>query len=148
MTERDRRKDHNKPERKWGLRRADLILTAVLVAAGIAGTVLPALLSGQDGSAGEGSLVLEVTADGEAYGTYPLSADAVIDVKTREGTNQLVIQDGAACMQKASCRNQICVESGWISRAGQSIICLPNRVTAEIRDRSGRNDGGYDAIVR
>ena len=36
-------------------------------------------------------------------------------------------------MASASCHNQICVHHKPISETNQSIVCLPNRVSVEIR---------------
>lgn len=47
--------------------------------------------------------------------------------------NIVVIKDGSAFMRDAECKNQICVNSGKISKKGESIICLPNKVTVEIK---------------
>lgn len=47
--------------------------------------------------------------------------------------NTVVIKNGAVKMEKADCKNQICVKTGEIRKKGESIICLPGRVTAEIR---------------
>ena len=48
------------------------------------------------------------------------------------GVNHLIIQDGQAWISEASCPDKLCVRQGRISRTGEIIICLPNRVTAEI----------------
>lgn len=47
--------------------------------------------------------------------------------------NTVEIKDGKVKMRSAGCKNQICVEHKAISRSGESIICLPNKVIAEIR---------------
>ena len=52
--------------------------------------------------------------------------------KIREG-----IKDGTVDMVEASCKNQICVHEGKISRSGQSIVCLPNRVSIVIEGKGG-----------
>ncbi len=49
------------------------------------------------------------------------------------GTNTVIIKDGIVYMSNATCKNQICVNSGKISKKGESIICLPNKVIVEIK---------------
>jgi len=49
------------------------------------------------------------------------------------GTNTVVIKDGEVFVEKATCKNQVCVKSGKISKKGESIICLPNKVVVEIK---------------
>lgn len=47
--------------------------------------------------------------------------------------NTVLIKNGRVKMQSAGCKNQVCVKHTEISRRGESIICLPNKVIAEIR---------------
>ncbi len=46
--------------------------------------------------------------------------------------NTVIIISGEVYVEKASCKNQICVKTGKISKEGESIVCLPNRVIIEI----------------
>ena len=48
--------------------------------------------------------------------------------------NLLVIQDGKADVTEASCPDGICVNHRAISKQGQSIVCLPNKVVVEIEN--------------
>ena len=45
--------------------------------------------------------------------------------------NTVVIKNGEVFMEKSNCKNQICVKHKKISRSGESIICLPNKVIVE-----------------
>lgn len=87
-----------------------------------------------------------VSVDGRVVKTFPLDVDTGYEIEgAGGGRNFLVIQDGQAYLKEASCPDLLCVYMGKISRVGQSIICLPNKVTVEIRGE--KNDDGYDAIV-
>ena len=46
--------------------------------------------------------------------------------------NTVEIKDGAVAVTNADCKNQICVNHAAITKKGESIICLPNKVIAEI----------------
>ncbi len=46
--------------------------------------------------------------------------------------NTVSISNGNAKMINADCKNQICVKHKQISKNGESIICLPNRVIIEV----------------
>ncbi|MBQ6621494.1 MAG: NusG domain II-containing protein [Mogibacterium sp.] len=116
-------------------RKADLILMAVLVVTGIAASVC---LSFQD-SVGDRVVI---TVAGELYGTYPLAEDRIVTVTSGDHANTVEIRDGTVRVTEASCKNQICVKHASITRAGESIICLPNRVVVRI---DGKGEG-YDAI--
>ena len=80
------------------------------------------------------SVVVEV--DGKTVASYPLDTDGVFVLNG--GTNTLEIKDGKARISDADCPNMQCVRQGWISRGGQSIVCLPNKliVTVTSSDRS------------
>lgn len=54
-----------------------------------------------------------------------------------------VTPDGVR-VDHADCPTQDCVHTGTISRAGQSIVCLPARVAITL---AGAADAGYDVIA-
>ena len=66
----------------------------------------------------------------EAEGKYPLNG----------GSNVLVIRDGGAYMESADCPDRICVLQGRISRTGEVITCLPNRLTVTVEGSSEEVD--------
>ena len=57
-----------------------------------------------------------------------ISIDKTIDT----GTNTIVIKDSEVYVEKANCSNQHCVEHKKISKKGESILCVPNKVIIEI----------------
>ena len=77
---------------------------------------------------------VRVSVDGELFAEYPLTVDAKYRIN---GTNTLVIEDGRAFMEDADCPDKTCVHTGKISSVGERIVCLPNRVMAEIRGGAG-----------
>ncbi|MCI8634619.1 MAG: NusG domain II-containing protein [Eubacterium sp.] len=89
--------------------------------------------------------VVEITVDGELYGSYALDKNQTVDIIVGETkTNTLVIQNGMADMTKASCPDKLCVHQKAISRTGETIVCLPNRVVAEIK---GSRPADLDAVT-
>ncbi len=97
-------------------------------------------------SPAEGGYV-QVTVDGEEYGNYPLSADAVIEITDGDGvvTNVLEISNGKAKMTEADCPDRLCMHQKAISLDGENIVCLPNRVVATVRSSE---DSGLDTIAQ
>ena len=87
-----------------------------------------------------------VTQDGVEIGCYPLNEDLEQRIATADGSeyNILQIAGGRACMLDASCPDQLCVKMGYISHAGQSIICLPHKLVISIEG----DDSEYDAMLR
>lgn len=126
-------------EKKKTFGRRDLILLLVVLAIGLAGILFlytrPAAADGE----------VEVSVDGEVVMTLPLSEDTKVMISGFDGgENLLVISDGKAEIESASCPDGVCVRHYAISRDGESIICLPNRVVVTIR---GGEKGEVDAIA-
>lgn len=120
-------------KRRWDI----LLLLGLLAVGGIIGACL--LLTGRSGSA------VQVRVAGETVGTYPLDVEQSVVIYGVGGTNLLVIADGCASVTEADCPDALCINMGQISRAGQSIVCLPHQVVVEMVDESDEN--GVDLIA-
>ena len=108
---------------------ADIILIGTLLVLALSAFVITELLR-SDGA------FVRVSVDGEVVAEYSLSENA--EYSLNGGTNILVIEDGAAYIRWADCPKQICVKDGKISRTGERITCLENRVIIEV---FGAGDG-------
>lgn len=83
-------------------------------------------------TAKKGNLV-EVKVDGKLVCELPLNEDTTYDIKTEGGhINRLVIKDEKAYVSFADCRDKICQNHSAISNVGESIICLPHKVTVTV----------------
>jgi hypothetical protein len=77
-----------------------------------------------------------VEVDNTLWGTYDLptgndTKEILVDVG--EGIyNQLVLTSTGVLIKDASCPDQLCVTGGKISKPGQTIVCLPNKVIVRI----------------
>lgn len=78
---------------------------------------------------GKGGSSVTVTQNNSVVYEGSLFEDKIIEL---DG-NIIEIKNGTAIMQSAECKNQICVNHKAISKKGESIICLPNKVIIEIR---------------
>lgn len=64
---------------------------------------------------------------------YNLDDDIEITLSYIEGSyNMLVIKDGYAFIKEASCPDKLCTKYGKISKTGESITCLPNKLVVKI----------------
>jgi hypothetical protein len=81
--------------------------------------------------------------DGQIYGTYPLNEDKTIEIRTEKGYNIVVIENGTARVESASCPDGVCSSHRPISFVGASILCLPNKVVVSI---TSENDKGLDIV--
>ncbi len=115
------------------IKKADIILAAALVLIGI--TMSYMLSFGQE--AGSSA---EIYANGKLQGIYSLDEDREITVSEDGHTNIIAIKDGSLYMKSADCNGHDCISQGRISKTGQSIICLPNKVVAQITGGSSETD--------
>ena len=121
------------------IKKADIVLLIIILAVGIPLSVL----SLTAGTAGD---KVQISADGEVYGSYPLDMDREIEVTEDGHTNHITIKDGQVSMSYSTCLNQICVNTGAISETKDAIVCLPNRVVVEIIS-SGEGKGGDADVI-
>ena len=76
---------------------------------------------------GEGVIV---KVNGEEVANYSLSVDGVYELNG--GTNILHIKNGEAWLVDANCPDKLCVNQGKISNDGETITCLPNKLTITV----------------
>lgn len=114
----------------------DILLIAILLL-----TALGLLLFLKSGQGKENGAVAVVTVDGNETGRYSLSEDGTIALNN--GSNILVIEAGEAWVSEADCPDKICMSFGKISKNGEFIVCLPNRLIITVE---GGETTGIDAI--
>ena len=147
---------------KQFIRKADIILFIVLVVIGLAASAALTLSHGEAGS----SARVIIESGGDLYARYPLSEDRTVVVPAPKQIaadapaadhddeasaqydyyNVVAISSGTVSVTEASCKNQVCVKHGTITKPGESIVCLPNRLVVRIENGSGEG-GGYDSVT-
>lgn len=116
---------------------AVLTITAFALTAAAAANAL--------GSAVDARTAVIQDADGNTF-AMPLSKDDVLTVTSSAGTNVIEVQSGKVRVSEADCPNQDCVDQGWISNAGQQIVCLPHKLVVNITDEDAAS--AYDVVGR
>ena len=89
---------------------------------------------------------VQVEVNGEVVETLELKENFEKQYDFDGNTNTLVIDNGKASVTQANCKDRICVNHKAISRAGESIICLPHKLVVTILD-SNDNDSEIDAVA-
>jgi hypothetical protein len=87
------------------------------------------------GRSGSGDVVIE--ASGVQW-IYPLSVDRREAIHGPLGDTIVVIRKGRALVEDSPCPDKLCVHMPAISKPGQWIACLPNRVFVRVRGSSGQ----------
>ena len=116
-------------------RRADLVVIGSLL---LLALVLYLLLGATRQEGGQ----VVVCVNGVETERHPLSADGTYPLNG--GSNILVISGGQAWLSEANCPDLLCVRQGKIHYTGQSIICLPNRLTVTVE---GGEPNDVDFVV-
>lgn len=96
------------------------------------------LMQGQQSA--DGSAI--VTVNGENAQRIPLDRDGVYPL---DGFDmELKVSDGKICVSHSDCPDKVCEKTGYIGSDGQTIVCLPNRVSVRI---SSNTDSDIDVIL-
>lgn len=90
-----------------------------------------------------GELTVSISVDGETVERCALSNYEDSTYESRGYTLTVAVENGAVRVSESDCPNQDCVHSGAISRAGQSIVCLPARVAVTLEGAAS----DYDLIA-
>ena len=117
------------------LKRMDVVLVLGVIVLAVGGFFIYNVLGKKEA----GTVVVEV--DGEVFGKYTLQENREILI---DDTNVLIIENREANMYEADCPDQICVEHKPISRTGETIVCLPNKVVVTITEAKTAE---YDAVA-
>lgn len=70
----------------------------------------------------------------QVVGTYNLNQQREIHVHGPLGESVIAIRNGEARFLKSPCTGQNCVHHGWLKKAGQVAICLPNHVSLTLQN--------------
>ena len=115
----------SRDRRKIAPKRSDIFLIGGCLLAALACCGLWLLLR-KDG----GAVIVEQA--GRETARYALSEDRTVRIEGEGGYNLPVIRGGEAWLSEADCPNLLCVKTGKIRYAGQSIVCLPHKLTVRI----------------
>ena len=105
------------------MKKKDFILIGAIVAI-IAIAILVLFLSKKDGD------YVIVRVNGNEVAKYSLSQDG--EYSLNGGTNVLRIENGQAYLVSANCPDHLCVKQGKVDQNGETITCLPNRLTVTV----------------
>ena len=91
-------------------------------------------------------LTASIVLDGETIGTYDLTGltePVTLTVDQADYPLTIRLEPGRVCIGESACPSQDCVHTGRISRAGEQIICLPNRLVISLT--GGQQE--FDAVT-
>lgn len=90
---------------------------------------------------GEPAGKVRIHAGDRIFATYSLAQERTVEVPGPIGISRIMIHNHRVRFESSPCHNQYCVHQGWLTRAGQVAVCLPNRVSLELV-----GERGYDSL--
>ena len=117
-------------------KKKDLILTAVIIVIAI---VMYIIMNQMQSDNGE---IVKI------YGTYSLTKNQEIEIKTDKGKNIVWIHDNCVEMKEADCPDKYCVKQGKITKTRQNIVCLPHKIVVEIAVSDNTKGNEADVIAK
>jgi heptaprenyl diphosphate synthase len=85
-----------------------------------------------------------VQVDGHPVQTLNLLEERRLSIRGLQGNVTVETHAGMVRVVEADCPNHICVRTGWRSKAGEAIVCVPNKTVVRIL---GENDGGIRGVT-
>ncbi len=90
-----------------------------------------------------------ITMDGKELASLALNKDSEYtiteDMELGNGSdasiNVIAVESGKVYMKSADCPDRICVNTGKISKTGETIVCLPHKIVIEIKGNDIEVDG-------
>ena len=117
---------------------ADLVLIVVLMLFAITSLFIVSYLQTQ----GE---TVQIFLNNQMKYQYKLNKDKNLIIENQKDFIQIVVKDKKVWVDDSSCPAKICKKMGKISKTGQTIVCVPNKIFIQI---IGENEEKYiDAIT-
>jgi len=120
-----------------------------------AGTAFGLYESARKGASEGGNLEAVLTVAGREVWHADLSDDSLPQTYRAPvpgGSLTVLAEKGRVRVAESDCPDQVCVNSGWLTSAGQSAVCIPNRAVLTVRtagaEDSEQTDIPYDVISR
>ncbi|MDC0126787.1 NusG domain II-containing protein [Methylophilaceae bacterium] len=85
---------------------------------------------------------LEIYKNNKILATYSLNQKITKIINGAKGDTKIIIDNGRVRFVSAPCTKKYCIHQGWINKANQIIICIPNKISISILG----NKKNYDSI--
>ncbi|MBQ8868725.1 MAG: NusG domain II-containing protein [Oscillospiraceae bacterium] len=100
-------------------------LIACIALAAVSAAVWAFMQNGAKGAEG-----VNIYKNGKLVTALPMDSDTEYSVE--ESSVKVKIENGFAFISESDCKCKTCIGFGKLSKAGQSAVCLPQKVTVEL----------------
>lgn len=74
----------------------------------------------------------EISFDGKVIKVMPLSKNDIWRFQYDDDFNTIVVKDGKVYVESANCRDKLCTNAKPINMSGETIICLPHKLSIRV----------------
>ncbi len=110
--------------RKLFIRTDVLIIAGVLILSFL--LFLPNLFNNDE-------LIAQIYVDGEKAEEIKLNDVTEEYTFSPKENTAISVKNGAICFTEATCRDELCINSGWLTSKGQTAACLPEKIVITIK---------------
>ncbi|RYL92430.1 NusG domain II-containing protein [Sporolactobacillus sp. Y61] len=118
------------------IRRWDIIIVCLLVLFSFLPFGIFSYVQAEQTS-GDRSEVAVIKVNNKKVKQVVLSGNAenqIFDIHTKDGgVNTIQVRNNRIRIKSANCPDQVCVRTGYISKPGETIVCIPHKVVIEIQ---------------
>ncbi|MCB4791527.1 MAG: NusG domain II-containing protein [Elusimicrobia bacterium] len=118
------------------LRIADMLVILLVFSA-----ALFLVLAGNGAYAGQTAVVKQ---NGSLYSEIQLARNGITEINGLKGAIKLEVLNGSIHVADSACPKGLCRHWGWINGPGEAIVCVPNKLTIEIKNG---HEGRFDAVT-
>ncbi|WP_428910175.1 NusG domain II-containing protein [Niallia sp. Krafla_26] len=128
------------------IKRWDIIITLFLVLLSFLPIIIFSYQQAEKTNAegnGEPQTVAVISVNNEEVRRITLTGNTeteVFDIFTDDGDyNTIEVRGESIRIKGANCYDQVCVQFGFLSRPGETAVCLPHKLVLEIQSTAGEN---------
>ncbi|MDR2465140.1 MAG: NusG domain II-containing protein [Streptococcaceae bacterium] len=84
----------------------------------------------------------QLRVNGKIIKDFPLSKNTEYVYIEKDGDENVIeVKNNRIRIARANCPDQVCVRRGWISKGGETIVCLPHKLVLEVIASDGSQEG-------
>lgn len=111
----------------------DIIIIGIVTGLAIIAFCLTTLMTNKKGE------TIQVIYDGEIIKELSVNTDTVYSPEFNPNII-IEVKDKKVHFKTSDCPDKVCVHTGWLSKAGQTAVCLPNKISIVVKPGSNSKD--------
>lgn len=126
------------------IRRWDVFMVLILILISLLPIVVFSYVQKENADE-QSKIIAVISVDNEVVDQVTLTdnvGEDTFDITTENGKiNTVEVRDETIRVKGATCSDQVCVRSGFISKPGEIIVCIPHKLMIKIETLNGETDG-------